>query len=465
MPKIYFSYGERGTRVMLRIRPFMIGGLATAAILLVTALPAGASASTSPAGATSGTSAAGAAAPRRLPAQPAAAGRARIGPASAFIDNELGADSCDPLNNGSSSHFTCEAAGWWADINGDAADLTPLVLIWDQGSSWGGLLTGGGTTRYPNIFQTAESCASPQELEPTCLVVGEHYKTTRYAAQFAEYGAGYVSPVLQGNPQGDTWSSLRGVSCPVTTLTFCMVVGQAGTSKKSGGKVVYHGRATAYSFNGTKFRRLTLPSVAHARDSELASVSCFSATTCVAVGNYTSSAGKWRGYAAIWTAGKWKLQTTPGVSHQSRVTMESVSCPAATTCVATAVSQYPGEHAAAERWTGGKWRNMTMPSRGAATLYSISCPTTTNCFAVGGHGNGTLAEAWNGTRWSVQKSPVTGKPDNGDNLNSVSCVTVKECVAVGFRFNPKTRPSRQLFRNLAEEWNGTTWRVQTTPNQ
>jgi hypothetical protein len=36
---------------------------------------------------------------------------------------------------------------------------------------------------------------------------------------------------------------------------------------------------------------------------------------------------------------------------------------------------------------------------------------------------------------------------------------------VGFRFNPKTRPSRQLFRNLAEEWNGTTWRVQTTPNQ
>jgi hypothetical protein len=455
---------------MLRIRPFTIGGLATAAVLLVTALPAGASAATAATsaaaatGTAGGNSTAGPAGSRPLPAQPAA-GRDRIGPASAFIDNELGADSCNALSNGSSAHFTCEAAGWWADINGDAVDITPLILGWDQGSSWGGFLTGGGTTRYPNIFQTAESCASPRELEPTCLIVGEHYKTTRHAAQFAEYGAGGVSPVLQGNPKGDTWSSLQGVSCPVTTLTFCMVVGQAGTSKKSGSKVVYHGKATVYTFNGSKFRRLTVPSVARARDSELASVSCFSTTACVAVGNYTGAAGKWRGYAAIWTAGKWKLQTMPGVSHQSRVTMESVSCPAAATCVATAVSQDPGEHAAAQRWTGGKWRNMTMPSRGAATLYSISCPTTTSCFAVGGHGNGTLAETWNGTRWSVQKSPVTGKPDNGDNLNSVSCVAVKECVAVGFRFNPKTRPSRQLFRNLAEEWNGTTWRVQTTPNQ
>jgi hypothetical protein len=439
---------------MRPIRPFTIGGLTTATILLVTALTAGTA---------SAASAAGPAGPRSLPASAAAAGRGQIGPANAYIDNELGGDSCEALNNDSSAHFTCEAVGYWVDAS--YGYVNPLDLVWDQGDTWGGQSVGSPS--YGNRFTlpVAVSCASPQELEPTCLMVGEHYTNPIHPEQLAEAGQGYLSPVLQGNPKGATWSVLQSASCPVSTLTFCMVVGQAGTTKKSGSKITYYAHATAYVYNGAKFRKLTVPSVAHARNSELASVSCFAATNCVAVGNYTGSAGKWRGYAAIWTAGKWKLETMPGVSHQSRVTLESVSCPAATTCVAAGFSQYPGEHAVAQRWSGGKWRTMTMPARGAAQLDGISCPTTTNCFAVGLHGNGTLMESWKGTKWSVQKSPVTGKPDNGDGLLSVSCVTPAECVAVGYRFNPKTKPSRRLFRNLAEEWNGTTWRVQATPNQ
>ena len=63
----------------------------------------------------------------------------------------------------------------------------------------------------------------------------------------------------------------------------------------------------------------------------------------------------------------------------------------------------------------------------------------------------------------MQKSPRGPGSFNGAALNSVSCVTVSECVAVGFRFDPKTKPSRQTTHNLAEEWNGTDWRIQATP--
>jgi hypothetical protein len=38
-----------------------------------------------------------------------------------------------------------------------------------------------------------------------------------------------------------------------------------------------------------------------------------------------------------------------------------------------------------------------------ASLNGVSCTSTSSCMAVGNEG--TLAEAWNGTAWSVVKTP------------------------------------------------------------
>ena len=187
-----------------------------------------------------------------------------------------------------------------------------------------------------------------------------------------------------------------------------------------------------------------------------------STTGCAAIGNYTTSAGKWRGYAAIWTAGRWKLETTPGASHQSRVTF-SWSAARRDDLRRRRRIAVSGEHAVAQRWSGGKWRAMTMPARGAAMLASISCPTTTNCAAVGLHGNGALTEAWNGTsgpedtrhrQAGLHRWPAVGV------LRHAGRVRRR-----GLPVDPATKPSRRTYRNLAEEWNGAAWRVQTTPNQ
>jgi hypothetical protein len=100
----------------------------------------------------------------------------------------------------------------------------------------------------------------------------------------------------------------------------------------------------------------------------------------------------------------------------------------------------------------------------AGSLTSVSCANATHCVAVGGrsttaHGpGGTLAEKWNGTKWSVVTSPNPAGAD-GARLESVACTSQANCIAVGDYFdssNGSTLPT-------AESWNGTKWSLVTVP--
>jgi hypothetical protein len=63
----------------------------------------------------------------------------------------------------------------------------------------------------------------------------------------------------------------------------------------------------------------------------------------------------------------------------------------------------------------------------------VSCAIATACSAVGQSG-GTLAEAWNGTTWTIQ--PTANPPAaTSSRLNSVSCATSSACTAVGYYTN------------------------------
>jgi hypothetical protein len=90
-----------------------------------------------------------------------------------FIYDELGTDSCTNLSNGSLSHYTCIADGFFAA----ARTIQPLALTWNQGRSWSGLGTvpdapSKNLVNLPNEV----SCVAPDSLRPTCMMVGEHYK-------------------------------------------------------------------------------------------------------------------------------------------------------------------------------------------------------------------------------------------------------------------------------------------------
>src|SRR5215813_4864873 len=120
----------------------------------------------------------------------------------------------------------------------------------------------------------------------------------------------------------------------------------------------------------------------------------------------------------------------------------------------------------AEVWNGGKWHLSTL-RRSPSRFIGVSCPARNHCFAAGytfsagGTFSLPLIEAWNGRTWTTQHPVQTPAPNSGGDLQHVSCVTQNNCEAVGFSFDPSVSNSDQT---LAEKWNGHRWTVQTTPN-
>jgi hypothetical protein len=91
---------------------------------------------------------------------------------------------------------------------------------------------------------------------------------------------------------------------------------------------------------------------------------------------------------------------------------------------------------------------------GSNQLNNVSCTSASFCVGVGeqnlGTGGGSLAEQWNGTTWKVVPS-VNAPTSSDDDLVSVSCVGPSFCLAVG---GTGSGP-------LAETWNGTAWTLAT----
>jgi hypothetical protein len=165
----------------------------------------------------------------------------------------------------------------------------------------------------------------------------------------------------------------------------------------------------------------------------------------------------------------WKVEPTPNPAGAAINELSAVSCTSGRACTAV------GSHAAslssptftlAERWNGMRWRiQHTLLPRSAAsgTLFGVSCASATACTAVGGafdkatRRTVNLAEAWNGTSWRVQAIP-NPKGSTGGSLHGVSCTSPRACTAVG---NYGTAAGRVLA--VIERWNGARWAIQPAP--
>ena len=190
----------------------------------------------------------------------------------------------------------------------------------------------------------------------------------------------------------------------------------------------------------------------------------------MAVGNYTSASGHYVSFAARWHDGRWKLLTMPAVRRQRFADFQGISCPTATRCVAVGIPRTTlaaGTITPSPRlWSGSKWRVSTL-RRSPSYFFGVSCPARNRCFASGitfpslhafAH---PLIETWNGRTWTTQHPARTSAPNTLNYLQHVSCVTQSDCEAVGDSFDPAVSNSHQT---LAENWNGHRWTVQTTPN-
>jgi hypothetical protein len=182
----------------------------------------------------------------------------------------------------------------------------------------------------------------------------------------------------------------------------------------------------------------------------------------VAVGNYQTTGGRYRSFADTWNGLRWTMTRVPAVPGFRESVFQNVSCPSPTVCVAVGNTYKPKFLAFAETWMNGRWAISKLPHESlAGVFYGVSCPSPTLCVAVGSAGRESLAEKWDGTTWS-RLSPVrTGGRTNSSGFYHVSCATTAYCVAVGYRYDARVDDSDQT---LIEVWNGTAWTVQRSPN-
>jgi hypothetical protein len=284
-------------------------------------------------------------------------------------------------------------------------------------------------------------------------------------------GASSVSPwVMQAVPlpAGATNASLPAVSC--TSATSCTAVGSR--YRRTGPLQHVRGAALAEHWNGSAWTIERTPFPADAGQSiELSGVSCTSAPSCTAVGNYEDNTGNYHALAEHWDGSAWTVQTPvtpPGVAF---VDLFGIWCASAANCTATGyyttgVTSGPGA-ALVEHWDGSAWTREPTPANppgsNVSLLAAVSCTSAASCTAVGASFYNssprvrTLAERWNGSRWTIQP---TARPSRsiGYGLSGVSCTSTASCTAVG---GYTRKPDNG--RTLAEHWNGSTWTIQPSP--
>lgn len=414
---------------MLRSRCLIAVGSSVITVLLALALPATAAT----------------ASPGPQLARAGAPG-ASASPAAGGSNDFLNGDSC------TSSTF-CMAVGSFT-LNGHTPGLSEML----SGTKWVAKSVPS-PSHGVNVFANEVSCAS----STSCLFVGDHFAGPHSQdANLAEAWDGTSWRIVADTgPAGQAFSVLTDVACP--TAKFCLVTGQAGNNRRN--------QDTAYTWtNGTTWKRITVPSPRRALRSDLGGLACVNAFNCMGVGNYTSSSGVELAFAAHWQSGQWKLLAMPSVRGQRFTSLNGVSCPTASRCVAVGNTEDKtrGEffHAVAEVWSGGTW-HISMFRKEPSVFFGVSCTAMNHCFASGDTFPGAtntahpLIESWNGRTWTIQHPVQTFAPHHGDLLVHVSCVSRSRCEAVGLRFHPGV-PNSDV--TLAELWNGHRWTVQTTAN-
>jgi hypothetical protein len=207
---------------------------------------------------------------------------------------------------------------------------------------------------------------------------------------------------------------------------------------------------------------------------QLEAVSCSSPAACTAVGQYLNPSGITVTLAERWDGSAWQKQAVPNPAGDTTPSVSpdllGVSCPASGFCAAVGDYQEQQYDSAslAETWNGSQWTLRPFPvpaGSDSPELAQVSCTSAKFCEAVGSYTDDSdfstvpLAAAWNGTSWTLQSTPAQVNSSGlSAGFTAVSCTSPSLCEAWGSGNSNNPAPG------VAEQWNGTSWQVQTVPS-
>jgi hypothetical protein len=303
----------------------------------------------------------------------------------------------------------------------------------------------GTTTSYGSTFPLSELAAG-EGTEAVKVFHGPlsiledtvyHVRLVATNKDGTSYGEDKAFKSLETSP---TWklqttpnisSRLNDVSC--VTGGECFAVGDNAAASPT---------QLAARWNGTEWKT-QVPAAEVPGPSSLASVSCTSASFCMAVGYRTIGFNKYL-LAERWDGTAWKtvelgISTTFGA-------FTTVSCASSTQCMATGGTPM--------LWNGTEWKPQYLPASAVEVVTDVSCPTTSFCMAVGKASSGSMyTYTWNGSKWTQQVASGASSW-----LEGVSCSSASACSAVGYTYTSTALVPK------AGRWNGTAWSFESLPS-
>jgi hypothetical protein len=260
--------------------------------------------------------------------------------------------------------------------------------------------------------------------------------------------------------------ALSTLSC--ATTDSCVAAGSIDTASGEEG-------VTVTLSGGTWTDSETAPADATENtEAQLQSVTCAAPASCLAVGSYDDTSGGSQGLVETLTGGTWSPLEVPAPADAAAdpgIALESITCPAAGSCVAVGsyVDTDGNFEALVETLAGGTWTASSVPLPATtfpdANLSSVACPAVGSCVAVGAAydafslaGSG-LVETLSAGTWTPSVPPVPGKTNarSESSLNGVSCPAVGSCQAVG------AYASGKKALGLVETLAGGTWTPTSVP--
>jgi hypothetical protein len=190
---------------------------------------------------------------------------------------------------------------------------------------------------------------------------------------------------------------------------------------------------------------------------------CTSVSFCVVGGTYTSIGSNYETFVSVFNGTTWVDNEVAGLLNTGGYgNISSISCVSATFCVAGGTYRTAGNefHAFASLFDGVSWVDqpvdLGLPSTNDNQTQTLSCAAVNFCVAAGRYstagGNEAFVSTYNGTSWSAQTVGTTLNSGHSAYINSVSCVSNSFCLAGGAYRDAGTND-----RAFVSTFDGTAW--------
>jgi hypothetical protein len=222
---------------------------------------------------------------------------------------------------------------------------------------------------------------------------------------------------------------------------------------------------TAIHFDGTQWTAFATPMIHGDNTSYLDGVVDFSPTDAWAagiVGIGTAAPGQ---VIEHWNGAAWNVVTGPtfAAGDQPEIFGMTAVSPNDIWAVGTLLTANQALEALFEHWDGTAWTAYTGFFYGF--FRAVSADASNDIWAVGYNGNVTFSEHFDGTGWTLVRTPDVGTGPNS--LGGVVALAPDNVWAVGFS-TASTQPPPGEYdvptETLIEHYDGTSWSVVTSPN-